>query len=258
MRPQISKLSISISVLTAMLWFTAALPVAANDNPRVLPPHSHPHGKTYGQWLAAHWQWLFSIPVASHPLFMDGNVDLSLHQPPGPVWFQGGTFSTTPVPAGGVVGIVHRSGVVPTGKALFLPILDSEWDNAGIPPTTFTTAELRGFAKAQMDTATDLACEIDGVPVAGLSDVLTTPYRVTSPVFDYTLPATDNVDQFFGLDISGLVSGAVSDGVCLMLAPLPPGQHTIHFTGALPGFALDITYHLTVVPGAEAAEADAE
>ena len=34
----------------------------------------------------------------------------------------------------------------------------------------------------------------------------------------------------------------------LMLAPLPPGTHTIHFHSELPdfGFVLDVTYNLTV------------
>ncbi len=245
-----SKLARQPGLALAALLLTAVLPLRADQNPGILPPQAHPYGKSYGQWLGAHWQWLYSIQTASHPLFMDGSVDLSLHQPEGPVWFLGGTFTTTPAPAGGVVGIVHRTGTVPAGKALFFPIIDSEWDNAGNPPTTFTTAELRAFAKAQMDTATDLACVIDGISVSGMSDVLSTPYRVTSPVFSYTLPATDNVDQFFGFDISGLVTGAVADGVCLMLVPLPVGQHTIHFTGALPGFVLDITYHLTVTSAA--------
>jgi hypothetical protein len=33
-----------------------------------------------------------------------------------------------------------------------------------------------------------------------------------------------------------------------MLAPLKPGEHTIHFQGSAPsaGFSEDVTYHLTV------------
>ena len=36
-----------------------------------------------------------------------------------------------------------------------------------------------------------------------------------------------------------------------MLAPLPAGEHTVHFHGAIPAFdfVLDVTYHLTVRPG---------
>jgi hypothetical protein len=224
----------------------------------VLRPNSTPYGKSYGEWLAAHWQWLLSIQVSQHPLFQDGNVDLTLNQPPGPVWFLGGTFTVTPVPGSSdVIGKANRTGTIPAGKALFFPILDTEWDNAQPPPnppTTFTTDQLRQFAAAQMNSAINLACEIDGVSVQNLSNPTTSPYRVTTPVFNYWLPATDNVDQFFGLDITGVVSGAVADGICIMLAPLPVGQHRIHFTGTIPGsggagaFILDITYNITVAP----------
>ncbi len=243
--------SVALVALAACVSQNLAMAGRAGGTPRVLPPDSHPYGKTYGAWSAEHWQWLYSLQVSQNPLFQDGAVDLSLNQPDGPVWFLGGTFSTTPTPSGGVIGTAHRIGRVPPGKALFFPIIDSEWDNAvpaGSPPTDYTTAELRANAAATMDGATGLACEIDGVSVKGLADVLITPYRVASPVFDYTLPLTDNVDQYFGYDITGPVTGAVADGVYLMLEPLRVGHHRIHFTGALPGFVLDITYDITVAP----------
>jgi hypothetical protein len=247
---------LSLTLVATLLLAAGGVRAHADDaNPSILPPNSRPYGKTYGQWEAAHWQWLYSLQVASNPLFKDGNVDLSLSQPPGPVWFLGGTFSTTPGP-GGPVNLANRTGTVPAGKALFFPIIDFEIDNAVPPPgtnTTFTTAELRAQAKAVMDGASGITCTIDGVAVNNLANVLTTPYRVTTPVFNYRLPATDNVDQFFGANISGLITGAVADGVSLMLAPLPPGQHTIHFTGAIPSFsfALDITYNITVTPSSD-------
>ena len=242
---------LSVAAMVAV----AALPgnlARADNNPGILPPNSHPYGKTYGQWQAAHWQWLYSLQVADHPLFKDGDVDLSLNQPPGPVWFLGGTFTVTSGP-GGPVNLANRTGTVPAGKALFFPVIDFEIDNAQpppTPPTTFTTVELRAMAKSTMDGAAGITCTIDGVAVNNLGDVLSTPYRAQTPVFNYFLPATDNVDQYFGADVTGLVTGAVADGICLMLAPLPPGQHVIHFTGGIPafGFSLDITYNITVTP----------
>ena len=39
---------------------------------------------------------------------------------------------------------------------------------------------------------------------------------------------------------------AVADGYYLMLKPLSPGVHTLHFVGTIPGFSLDITYHLRI------------
>jgi hypothetical protein len=74
-------------------------------------------------------------------------------------------------------------------------------------------------------------------------------YRAISPrAFDYTLPPTDNVYQFFGLDVSGRIYPAVSDGYWLMLAPLSVGHHDVNFGGSAGEMTLDITYHITVVP----------
>lgn len=235
---------------------------AAQGTPGVAPPHSRPYGLTYGQWSAVWWQWAYSAPTTANPLFLDGIVDLSLHQPDGPVWFLGGVIGFAPGPGG--VYSADRTGTVPVGKALFVPILNYEFDNPTTPigwpnnygnppvyPGNYTEAQLFTFAKAGMDTSTSTECDIDGKTVTNLSDPLTTPYRAVSPVFDYWLPPTDNVQQFWGFtDLSGRVRGAVSDGVYLMLEPLPVGEHTIHFTGSIPSanFTLDITYHITVVP----------
>ena len=39
------------------------------------------------------------------------------------------------------------------------------------------------------------------------------------------------------------------DGIYLLVEPLPPGDHTLHFTAAHPsGFELDVTYRLHIGP----------
>ena len=42
--------------------------VRAAANPGVLPVVSKPHGKSYGEWAAAYWQWALSIPADRNPL----------------------------------------------------------------------------------------------------------------------------------------------------------------------------------------------
>lgn len=222
-------------------------------NPGIAPPQSMPFGKSYSEWSALFWQWVFANPVSNNALFLNGNVDLSLNQPPGPVWFLGGTFVATPNENGGVIGSAERTGTVPAGKALFFPILNNEFDNPTfIPPEDMTVPELKAFAAEQLNSNQSMDCELDGVPVKNLWDPVTktSPYRVATPVFSYWLPATDNVQQYWGVNVSGKIEPAVGDGVYLMLAPLSVGAHTIHFWGGNPGnFVLDITYHLNVVPG---------
>ncbi len=45
--------------LIALVFLLQVTPVwaAKNPNPGVLPPESHPFGKTYGEWSNAWWQW---------------------------------------------------------------------------------------------------------------------------------------------------------------------------------------------------------
>lgn len=124
---------------------------------------------------------------------------------------------------------------MPAGKALFFPIIDAECSTA--EGNGNSEADLRACAVSDVDPVSGVACEIDGRPVQNLE-----AYRVESPLFTFgPLPA----DNLLGLS-AGTISPSVSDGFFLMLAPLPPGTHSIHFTAAVPGFALDITYHLTV------------
>jgi hypothetical protein len=221
-------------------WTVTVLPENLG-NPGIAPPDSKPYGKSYGEWSARHWQWLYSLPADRNPLLMDGNVDLSLGQESGPVWFLGGSFAPVPV-AGGYLATANRTGTIPAGKALFFPILDAECSVAEGNGTT--SAQLGACAISDIDPATGLACEIDGKSVQHLGH-----YRFESSLFTWG-PLPNN--SLFGDPVNfpaGTSSPAVSDGYFLMLDPLPPGPHTLHFAGGVPGFTLDITYHLTVKAG---------
>lgn len=184
-------------------------------NPGIAPPQSMPYGVSYGEWSALWWQWVFALPVTENPAFLNGNVDLSLHQPPGPVWFLAGMMTATELPDGGYIGQAVRTGTVPAGKALFFPIINTENDNQTFgQPMDMTIPELRAYAKGLIDSCTYMDCEIDGVSVLDLWEPVTaaSAYRATSPVFSYWLPATDNVQQSFGIDVSGTIGPGVADG----------------------------------------------
>ncbi|HJY84931.1 MAG TPA: hypothetical protein VKK81_28095, partial [Candidatus Binatia bacterium] len=65
--------------------------------------------------------------------------------------------------------------------------------------------------------------------------------------FHFRTPAHNNI-----LFLDGVTSGrSVSDGYWLLLEPLSPGSHMLHFEGALvsgpfAGFLQDVTYNLNV------------
>jgi hypothetical protein len=217
-------------------------------NTGIFPPTAAAYGRTYSEWSAAWWAWNFSLPSTNHPLLDTGDVSAGQS---GPVWFLGGLFGTS--------GTRVRNCTVPEGTALYFPIVNAWADNSDCPsPDNFTEAELRGFARGIQDQANGMSCTIDGVAVAGLDDPTNTPYRVQSPVFDYLLPAAHNLlydvlgatcyTNDTGIPLG--VTGAVADGVFLMLPPLSVGTHTIHFTGAVghpASFTEDITYNITVM-----------
>jgi len=205
---------------------------AANPNPGILPPQSHPHGYTYGEWGAKWWQWVLSIPSQDNPLLDTTGASASVGQS-GSVWYLAGVFSES--------GAATRSVTIPSGKALFFPVLNvvaSELTNDGPDETQY-----RPIANQIVDTATNLSAEIDGKSVSDLQR-----YRADSPIFTYNLPA----DNVLGVPGGGS-SKAVTDGYWLFLSPLSVGEHTIHFHGTFPDapFTLDIQYFLTVKPEGE-------
>lgn len=232
----------------------------------VIPPWAQPLGKSYGQWSAAWWQWAYQTPVNANgpageqnPLTVgSGPIDCSYGQS-GKVWFLAGTYLSSTGGNGVPEFAADRSCTkpIPSGTALMFPVINNADDNAACPPsgpTKFTEGQLRAVAQQAQDTAQNMYATIDGQPVSDISGP-DTPYRVTSPLFQYTVP----VDNLFSTGFvcgetypaSSVPSpGAVADGVFVMLAPLAPGVHSLEWGGnATPfgsPFTQAITYTFTV------------
>jgi hypothetical protein len=85
-----------------------------NPNPGVIPPQAHPYGLSYGEWGARWWRWAYAFAVAYFPSSQAGEVDCFLGQS-GSVWFLGGSTGEKPF---------TRSCTIPTGTALFFPIVN--------------------------------------------------------------------------------------------------------------------------------------
>ena len=236
--------AIFIAIILAFLAVTWPRTAEGQITNGVFASGSSPYGKTYAQWSAGWWQWNFSRPTTNSSI--QDTAPISIGQT-GTVWFLGGTFGSS--------GARTRTGSVPEGTALFFPIVDSWADNANCPVDHYTTTQLRSIAASYQDQAFAMSCTIDGQNTVDLNGA-STSYRVQSPIFNYTVPGVHNyLYDLFGatcyLHLDGTpfaITGAVADGVYLMVAPLPAGLHTIHFSGAIPNFIEDITYNLTVVP----------
>ena len=228
--------SFAIAILNNLsgIPFIHAQQDSGNDSLGVFPPDSTPYGLTYGEWTATWWQWAFSMPEALNPLIDDTGRNCANNQT-GPVWLLAGT--------GG--GAVTRECTIPSDKGILIPIINIACDSA-TEPTLDTEEELRSCAKTDQDLVIGKEITVDGVNIGNLDS-----YRFQSPLFNLTFPENN---------IAGVppqTAKAVSDGFWILLEPLSPGGHEIHFKAALgnpttvgtTNFALDVRYLLTVVEG---------
>jgi hypothetical protein len=228
----------SIGALALMLALATNLALAgsANPNPRVLPPGSTPNDLSYGAWSDAWWTWALSIPADTNPM-LDTTGQYGALGQSGPVWFLAGVGF-------GIGPTVERSLAVPPGKALFFPLVNYVWVNTpeyGDPEwSPEQEAYARGIIGAAIDTAQNLTCQVDGKEITDLM-----AYRCQTPAGGAEMVTMPD-GNVFGIP-AGTYGPMVTDGYYLMLTPLTPGEHTIHFTAGLgESVPMDVTYHLTV------------
>lgn len=186
-----------------------------------------------------------SIPFPENPVFNDPTGAFGANGQDGPVWFLAGSgFSDPVIP-------ITRTIEVPPGKALFFPIVNTVWITTceGDPRTM---DGIRPLIAPDIDAITEITAEVDGVPVQGLES-----FRAESPLFcapldifgierpedlvgtgfcdpdvreQYNADCLDlpNPDEHFG-PADGF-GPAMTDGIWLMLPPLPAGKHNIKFS----------------------------
>jgi hypothetical protein len=239
-------------LVVATMLITAGMATAgtaAAAAPTVVPPNQNVVGMTPSDWSAAWWQYVLQIPADINPATDTSGANCGVDQAAGPAFFLTGNFTSN--------ATVTRNCRVPAGKVLVIPIINTECSSLEAPPYYGgNEKELRACAAASADffTPASLVLTIDGVNVPNLQ-----AYRVQSPVFDFHMPAKNVLGLKSGKKIgtSGTAGVAVSDGYWVITEPLAAGVYTIRFagsaTGPFPGgFALDVTYVLTVVAADQA------
>jgi hypothetical protein len=192
-----------------------------NSNPGVIPPGSHAHGLTYGEWSARWWKWALEQPAALSPLTDTTGANCAVGQS-GSVWFLAGTLGSNEA--------VTRMCIIPPGTTLFFPVANAFYSAEG------TFAEMQARAIADVNTATDLSVTVDGKTLTNINS-----YRALSPDFTLNLPA----DNIFGAP-AGEYKPSAADGYYIMLTPLKPGTHTIQIKARFPASVVDVTYLITV------------
>jgi hypothetical protein len=218
-------------ILVLISWFIV-ISQAYAANPGVFPISSNPYGKSYEDWSIKWWQWILSIPKDVNPLNDDTGRNCGQKQE-GPVWYLAGTPG----------GTLERTCTIPAEKAILFPVLNGECTYADAPDVK-NVLDLRNCSIKADKGATNLKARIDNNELQDIES-----YRVTSSAFPVNL-----VDNNILAVKPGPTTG-VSDGWWILLNPLPPGKHEIHFSGRLvdpqvtatsPRFLTDVIYHLTV------------
>jgi hypothetical protein len=191
-----------------------------------LDPTAWNYGGRYSDWAGQWWKWLLQVvPTADcgEPVGDTTGELCALGQDPtSQVFFLVGTWGST---------VTRTKCVVPQGKALFFPVVASSADNGGVPEDSLQTDEqLRARVATDfgnMPTA-KLSLSIDGRQIANLDRL-----AVQAAPYEYTLPPSPNMYDCLGApDVTGTYPGYTS-GYYALLAPLPPGDHTLEYGGTV-------------------------
>jgi hypothetical protein len=203
-------------------------------------------GRTYGEWSAAWWQYVLAASTKdpNNPLLSNTGGGCAAGQMAGgPVFFLVG--------ASGSGAITRNACVAPAGAALFFPLVnafDTHVPGDGLDTPALIWADLQTY----VGPTQRLFATVDGVAIDNLVPQKTPYYACagpdpacTAPAFSITLAG----QNLFGVP-GGSYAPTVDLGYYLLLAPLPPGNHTLHFGGqwryAGSTTTQDITYVLTV------------
>lgn len=198
--------------------------------------HAKPYGVSFGEWSARWWQHMVSTPSGDNPLIDAGGNKCSVGQS-GPVWLL----------AGNLGGVSQRNCDVPAGTALYFPIYN--FIGANTPNVCFqdandlSVADLRAQGQGFVDGVVTLNVELDDKPIPKLFE-----RRYRSIPFSLTVPS----DNVFNAGCNGLPRGiyspATDEGYYVMLKPLSVGSHVLRIRSESPGFGVDVTYNLNIVP----------
>lgn len=224
----------AVFTLIAAFVLVASAENANEPNQVVYAPNTNVMGMSYGDWSAAWWQYVLAYRNTGGP-YGDVTGQYCNEGQGGPVFFL----------VGGPVNPTNRTCTIPAGKALFIPIINVECSTAELPPFYGANAQEARACAALYNDGIDLKSlkmTIDGRHIRDLDE-----FRVQSPFYAFIVPPDDNF-----LGVPGATSGSsVSDGYWVMVKPLAPGVHVIHFEGAYvtgpgAGTIQNVTYTLHV------------
>ncbi|HEX7141962.1 MAG TPA: hypothetical protein VF222_05740 [Nitrososphaeraceae archaeon] len=225
-----------ISFLFMLLLFSGTLsPVLGSNSVNIFPPGSKPYGLTFAEHQKNFWKWALEIPANESPV----------NDRTGEKCTNGQSNSNSSVfyLSFNNGGISERTCKVPSGKGLFIPIMQVEFSEKEVPNASIE--DLRRTVTKDQDSVNSLYLKI-GDKEYKYADLL--KYRTQTDVFEVVFPDKG----IFGV-IEGGVSKVIGDGFYIITEPLTKGNYSVHFKSSLicldpdcaePNFAQDIKYNI--------------
>ncbi|NVB42303.1 hypothetical protein G6O69_31055 [Pseudenhygromyxa sp. WMMC2535] len=210
--------------------------VTACDDGVVIVPDDPTTTAIYETLSTQWWSWSYGIEGQDHPILDPDGSSCGLGDVSDELFFLAGTAG----------GAATRSCQVPTGKALFFPLINGV--NLNHPDDPQLPAEdLAAALGGVLDLACDLELSLDGAPMLTDFD----DNRVAAGPFAMEVVKGQFNDDPEGTLPPGIYDPTVSDGYWALVTPLSPGDHVLEFGGSLcvdgqPIFTTQVTYNLAV------------
>jgi hypothetical protein len=208
-------LSLTRLARTALALLLLAMPARvapAQESVKPLPPEDRAYGLSLGEWIAAWWQWIGSIPTSTNPQTDTTGTRAGVGQRM-PVWFLPNSFDPKDV---------TRTVFIPAGAAIFWAGPSSTaLHHPGDRNEQQMRDELATYVREFLDQFTVMDVSVNGVPIPDVKS-----YRAQTPLFNLVLPPNNIWDITVAAGKDPRLVG-VAEGFGFILPPLPVGKHVL-------------------------------
>jgi hypothetical protein len=210
---------------------------------QVLDPAQKHYGRTYSEWNAAWFKWIYELPLDDSCALPtdDSTGEHCDSAQPDDVFFLAGA------PGLNNKQLVRDQCIVSAHKPIFFPIMNTVADNGGVPTEhQLSDADNEASAVGVVNQVQpkNLFASVDGEDVPDLAS-----FKTDIVEFSYVVPEEPNFYSCQGAPgVTGEIGPSYAGGYYVMLAPLSAGRHDIRFGLHQPDdlWSMDVTYHLTV------------
>lgn len=224
---------------------------AQSTDPFTFPINSSPYNISFKDWLAKYSTWYFSVPKHENWNFRNSPNYVSrdcsyLQDRASPVFF-------LPYVGAELGSVATMSCTVPQNKSILVSIDGATSDYSDPTVKTKSPEELIKLVTQSNIYPNPFKVTLDGHPLALTNEEM---YKIQSNLYDLSLPVNNIWGEPPGPD------KAITQGWWIMLKPLPPGDHILHYyTGykdsrsdptIAPGqgnqapYIQEVTYHIIV------------